>query len=179
MISTGASFLPPVRRLSLLDGSTVEIYDTVKAKVTFAPRSPIEAQMRSANATESPADCGMGSRITGHENLAGVDVVISKDTAGTRRFTNALAPRLGCELLHNISEMMRPNGSFYTTAETKVAKLEIGEPEPRLFEIGVDLVEMKPSEARKRILESIDWGELAEHKAEIVKEMERDNAEAP
>jgi hypothetical protein len=82
---------------------------------------------------------------------------------------------------------MNQDGSFRVSAETKATRLLIGEPDPRLFEIGPDLVEMKPSEAERRFVDSLKMdldalGLSAQEKAilqrELAREVEREGADA-
>lgn len=65
---------------------------------------------------------------------------------------------------------MLGTGEFRPSGETKTTRLVIGEPEAKLFEIGPDLVEMKPSEAQRRLVKSIDVSE--EVRAAMEREIE-------
>jgi hypothetical protein len=85
---------------------------------------------------------------------------------------------------------MRPRGTWQggdgavaVSAQTKTTRLLIGEPDPRLFEVGPDLVEMKPSEAEQRWWDSlkVDFDALglnAQEKAVMQRELQREGAEA-
>ncbi len=69
------------------------------------------------------------------------------------------------------------------SAETKTTRLLIGEPDPRLFEVGPDLIEMKPSEVEQRWWDLLQvnldaLGLDAQEKAVIQRELQHDAAEA-
>ena len=60
--------------------------------------------------------------------------------------------------------------------ETQTTRLVLGEPEARWFEIAPNLVEMKPSEAQRRLVESVEWPLGPEDKAAMMRRMERQGA---
>ena len=58
----------------------------------------------------------------------------------------------------------------------------LGEPDPRLFEIATDLVEMTPPEAQRHVRETLNLPQrsqlTAEEKAALLKQIEREGVEA-
>jgi hypothetical protein len=176
------------RQLKFADGRSFTLYDDVKAKVTWPLLSKPEIDM--LNSKSANPDCKPGGGRTlllRHEQMEGVDVAVIETSSESFRFTTWEAPSLGCEKLYVKSERMNQDGSFRVSAETKATRLLIGEPDPRLFEIGPDLVEMKPSEAERRFVDSLKMdldalGLSAQEKAilqrELEREVEREGADA-
>jgi hypothetical protein len=159
-----------VRDLKFPDGRSLTIYDGVKAKVTWPARP--------AGSLPGSADCSAGRTRLRRDQIEGQEVDVFQTTAGSYRITMWAAPKLACENLYVNSEAMQQDGSFRPAMETKTTRLEIGEPDARLFEIAPDAAEMKPSEAQRRLWESLDLGLSAEQKAAMVRNMEREGAEA-
>jgi hypothetical protein len=176
------------RRLKFPDGRSFTLYENVKAKVTWPLLSKPEIDM--LNSKSANPDCKPGGGRTlllRHEQMEGVDVAVIETSSESFRFTTWEAPSLGCEKLYVKSEWMNQDRSFRVSAETKATRLLIGEPDPRLFEIGPDLVEMKPSEAERRFVDSLKMdldalGLSAQEKAilqrELEREVEREGADA-
>jgi hypothetical protein len=167
-----------VRELHFPDGRRVTIYDSIRTKTTW-PRG-VETHPVAANATDGPSDCAASSNgnLLRHEQMQGVDVDVVQQFAGSYRLTLSAAPRLGCQALAASSEAVQPDGSFRPSMDTKTIKLVVGEPEARFFEIGPDLVEMKPSEAQRRFYDSLELPWTAEEKAAFLRQALRESAEA-
>lgn len=165
-----------VRELKFPDGRSLTLYDSVKAKVTWPAMTEIEVRMLTSPARA--ADCSGGRPLLRDDQMEGQEVDVFQITAGSFRATMWAAPKLGCEHLYVNSEVMKADGSFGPSMETKTTRLAIGEPEPRLFEIAPDLVEMKPSAAQKRVWESLDLGLGPEEKAALLRDIQRESAEA-
>jgi hypothetical protein len=87
------------------------------------------------------------------------------------------SPQLGCEYLYDQVAAPSRDGSFRIDMEVKTTKLAIGEPDGRLFEVAPDLVEMKPSEALRKLWSSMDPPVRAELKAAFLLAEERLGAE--
>jgi hypothetical protein len=156
-----------VRNLRFPDGRSVAVYDSVKAKVTetalFVPRT---------------SDCSAHGSLLRREQLEGQDVEMYQMTAGSHRIALWTAPQLGCEILQVKSEEMQQDGSFRPASATKTTLVVVGEPQSALFEIAPDMVEMKPSAAMRRLMESLDLGLNPEQKAAMLSDVERMNADA-
>jgi hypothetical protein len=110
------------------------------------------------------------------------DCHFSAETSPAFRITTWQAPTLDCQNLHIKSEQMTQDGSFRISAETKVTLLVIGDPDPHLFEIGQDLVEMKPSEAGRRYWDSLKpdldaLGLSVQENAVLLRDMQQEWAE--
>ncbi len=172
------------RDLKFPDGRTLTLYDGVKAKVTWpALREP---EIGTLGSKLAKPDCGANGRermLLRHEQMEGVDVAVIQQSSGSFRITTWEAPSLGCQHLYVKSEQMNSFGGFRVSAETKTTRLLIGEPDPRLFEVGPDLVEMKPSVAEQRWWDSlkVDFDALglnAQEQAVLQRELQREGAEA-
>jgi hypothetical protein len=166
-----------VRELKFPDGRSLTLYDSVKAKVTWPALSEVETSLLRSKAVTG-TDCSAGRTLLRHDQVAGEEVDVFQNTAGPYRVALWAAPRLGCESLYVNSEAIQQDGSFRPSAETKTTRLVIGEPQAYLFEIAPDLVEAKPSEAMRRLWESLDLGLDAEQKAAMLRDLERQGADA-
>ena len=169
------------RDLEFPDGRHVTVYDSIKAKVTWPMPGAGEMHYLRARRTEGPGDCSAGiyGKLLRHDQVEGQDVDVVEMNAGTYRLTNSMAPKLGCESLYVKSEApARSGGSFQIAMETKTTKLIVGEPDPGLFEVAPDLEEMKPSEAQMKLLGSSDLGLSPEDKAAMLRQMQREFADA-
>ena len=169
-----------VRDLKFPDGTSVAVYDSVTAKVTWPAMSDLEKSIFRSN-DFAPSDCHAGSgggTLLRYDQIEGQDVAVIQSAAGSYRTTIWAAPKLACEHLLVKAETMQSNGTFLPSAETKTVKLVVGEPDARLFNIPPDLAEMKPSEARRRLWDSLDLGLSAEEKAGVLRGLERQDVEA-
>lgn len=167
-----------VRHLKFPDGRSVTLYDSIKAKVTWPALGRGEIGMLSTMSGRPDCATGTNRTLLHHDQIEGVAVDVIQLTAGSYRITTSEAPKLGCQSLRVNSEAMNQDGSFRSSAETKTTRLLIGEPDARLFEIGPDLVEMKPSLAQRRFWDSLDLGLTAEERASVARELQREGAEA-
>jgi len=131
----------PVRKVTLPDTSMTWLIDGLKLKTSW-PRMSEEALGITDRTTHPLADCGVGSRIVGHENIAGEDTVKVTDTVGAVSSTFWLAPALGCESLR----FQKGNDDGTVLSEVRTLKLVIGEPDSRVFDPGVGYDEVVPSE---------------------------------
>jgi hypothetical protein len=167
------------RDLRFPDGRWVTVYDSIKARVTWPALSAIEVKTLVSKASKGPDHCNLNPSQTllRQDRIEGQQVDVIQQNAGGHRMTLALAPGLGCHAVYVLSEAMRPDGSFHMSAETKTTRLVLGEPEAKLFEIAPDLVEMKPSEARRRLFESTDLTLTSDEKAQMLRDIERQSAE--
>jgi hypothetical protein len=176
------------RDLKFPDGRTLTLYDGVKAKTTWPVLS--DPEIGTLGSKWARPDCGANGRermLLRHEQMEGVDVAVIQQSSGSFRITTWEAPSLGCQHLYVKSEQMNSFGGFRVSAETQTTRLLVGEPDPRLFEVAPELVEMKPSEAEQLWLDSlkIDFDALglnAQEKAamqrELQSELQREGAEA-
>jgi len=176
------------RELRFPDGKSATIYDNIKAKVTWpepipleslAPGQVIDIQELRNSPISLPSDChsGSGEVLLRMDQMEGQEVEVLQLIARSHRITMWAAPKLGCQPLYVDSEVMLANGSFRPAAETKTTRLTLGEPDPGLFEIGTDLAEMKPSEARCKAWESMNPRATEEQKAAALREVARETAD--
>jgi hypothetical protein len=165
------------RDVTFPDGTRVTVYDSIKAKSTW-PSNEVQTPSFRAHLIEGPAECTIGSNTAlRREQMEGQDVDVVQFSAGANRVTVWLAPKLGCEYLYDKAETPARDGSFRIDMEVKTTKLVIGEPDAHLFEVASDLVEMKPSEALKRLWSSKDPPVPAELRAAFLRGEERLGAE--
>jgi len=165
------------RDVTFPDGRRVTVYESIKVKTTWPP-DEVQTRFFRAHLIEGPAECTMGSSTPlRREQMEGQDVDVVQFSAGANRVTLWQAPKLGCEYLYDKAEAPGRDGSFRIDMEVKTTKLVIGEPDARLFEVAPDLVEMKPSEALRKLWSSVDPPVPAELKAAFLRDEERLGAE--
>jgi hypothetical protein len=165
------------RDVTFPDGTRVTVFDSINAKTTWSLDEVQRAFFR-AHVIEGPAVCTMGGNTPlRRERMAGQDVDVVQFSANARRVTVWQSPKLGCEYLYDKAEVHARDGSFSIDMEVKTTTLVIGEPDGRLFEVAPDLVEMKPSEALRKLWSSVDPPVPAELKAAFLREEERHGAE--
>ncbi len=166
------------REIDFIDGRHITVYDSIHAKVTWPVRSDMEMQYQRDHATTGPGECDIGqSTPLRREQMEGVDVDVIQTGAGANRVTLWSAPRLGCEYLRDKAEAPNRDGSFRVALDVKTTKLVLGEPDPQLFEVGSGLIEMRPSEALRKLWGTLDLPVGEGERAAILREIERQGAE--
>jgi hypothetical protein len=148
---------PFVRRLTFLDGKSVSIFGSIKAKSTWPPMNQQEIDQMRERITAAPRDCGARPPgvLVRFDSVGGEDVAVLQHWSGKYRVTRWVAPALGCEDLYYRSETTSSDGSFNLSAEAKLERLVHGEPDPALFDTADGYAELKPSEAEARLIEQI------------------------
>jgi hypothetical protein len=166
------------REVRFPDGRSVTVFDEIGAKVTWPIPSPIQMKFLREGTMDGPADCAapLAATLLRHDRMEGQEVDVMQTSAGAYRLTIWAAPKLACEGLYVKSETQRGNGEFRTAMETRTTRLVVGEPEARWFEIAPDVVEMKPSEAQRKLWESMDLPMSPEDKAAMMRELARQGA---
>lgn len=146
------------RKVTYPDGIWASVYDMIAAKTTWHMHPVALASMKQ-RLQNPPADCVFKTegnpRFIRNETLLGHQVAIIQTLTSTERGTFWRAPDLGCEELQFRYEAIQSDGSFKLFSEERLISLKIGEPEPRLFELGANLKEMKPSEAHRLYFEKL------------------------
>jgi hypothetical protein len=162
--------MPPdaFRQVRLPDGTIVRLVDAVSAKFTCRPKHlEVAPARRTLFSKPAPPDClGASDTLLGQTVLFGqpVDVVETWDlgSAGQRW----VAPALGCKELQWQNATLRPDGSRRIELEGKLVSFTLGEPDPRLFDLGPSYAEVKlPSDLLRREMKAagVPWiPELAE-----------------
>jgi hypothetical protein len=146
------------RKVDFLDGRSVTLIDSIKAKSTWPTMGRRELSALSQKITQAPADCGVHTpyALLRFDSLDGQDVVVAEGVIAKRyRLTRWLAPKLGCEDLYYKSEALSTDGTSSVSSEARVSDLTLGEPDPSLFDLGVEYKEMKPSQAQDLLLKRI------------------------
>jgi hypothetical protein len=169
---------PFSRDISFIDGRQVTVYESIHAKVTWPARNEAEMSYQRDRAITGPGECDQSnSTLLRHDQMEGQDVDVIQFSAGSNRVTLWSAPKLGCEYLYDKAEAPARDGTFRTDLEVKTTKLVLGEPDPQLFEVAPSLVEMKPSEALRKVWGSLDLPVSADEKAAMLREIDRQGAE--
>lgn len=151
-----------VRTIQFLDGSRVELADSLKSKTTWPP-SEAQAAIERAKILHPPQNCVFtgDTLVSEGTTLLGQKVAVVEQTyLNGPRFTEWRAPALGCQELQARSEDPRPDGSYKLVTETGAVSLRLVEPDPALFDTGQGYAELKPSVMESAILTS--FGETPE-----------------
>jgi len=142
------------RKLTFPDGRTLTLFDHIKVRTTWPTMSDEELTAYQSHITYPPADCGANSRNTHllrSEMIGGQSTfVLQTLVPGKYRVTRWVAPALDCEELQSEAEMVAEDGSYKVSAETKLSRVLVGEPDSRLFDVGSGFEELSPSSAGRR-----------------------------
>ena len=141
------------RELVMPNGESFRLVDVLRAKSTW-PRIPEEEAARTLRAITDPApDCGIAGsniRVIGRDLVEGLEALVTQDAANNGiRTMQWVVPKLGCAVLKSTIQQAPPNGPPALIFETSLARLTLAEPDEKLFYVGTDYSEMRPS----RVLE--------------------------
>ena len=164
-----------LREIRLPDGTSVRLVDAISAKSTCRPKHREVAPVRETlySAPRPPNCLGALDKLLGRTALFGqpVNVVGTWDLgSGGERW---VAPALGCKELQWQNATLQSDGSRKIDFEGKLVSFTLGEPDVRLFDLGVSYAEIRPSELLRRqiVAAGVHWNsELAK---EGVREDER------
>lgn len=149
------------REITFVDGTVVMIADSIAAKATFPAKNSNDRLPTSM--LNPPANCVSQSaeKFVGNDNVMGQETAIVTRSLANEDFTFWRAPALGCLVLRYRVEIPQPNGSRKLQLEAKPLNLTLGEPDPRLFDLGESYAELKPSEIIRRQAQRVglSWNE--------------------
>jgi hypothetical protein len=144
--------LPPLRKVATLDGTMIWLLDSAKVKSSYPKLVNGEARAVIERVTKPRPDCGVG--VSAGVSAGGYDVVSGQKTVvgtsklpGNRTLKFWLAPDLTCEMVRFVQSL---DDSGIILTEGRLLTLTIGEPDPRLFDLGDTHLEVMPSELRSR-----------------------------
>jgi hypothetical protein len=137
------------RTISYMDGSRTELLDAARVKSTLPPPQH-DASFHSQMVLSPPPNCVYNGETLLQRNAGKVDgqavvEVQPPPVPGFRSFMWA-APALGCQVLTYRTERKQSDGTYSLASEKRVLSLQIGAPDPRLFDPGHDYAEMQPSD---------------------------------
>lgn len=146
------------RKVTYTTGVWANIYDLIGAKTTWHMKSNELAAMKE-RLRNPPANCVFRTEgdpfFVHNESLLGHEVAVIQSSTEGERGTFWRSRDLGCEELQFRYESVRPDGTLKVTSEERLVSLKIGEPDPRLFDIGSNLTEMKPSDAHRLFFQKL------------------------
>jgi len=134
-----------VRDVFLPDGTAVSVFDTIRARVTWpgkVSRQGVEGEPLPGCDVNRAADAS--DRASGVEFLLGQVVTVTETTMGGTVITSWRAPGLDCEELYYRSEVKQASGSRKLVVEMMTGVLLLGDPDPELFTIDPNFVEVRP-----------------------------------
>ncbi|HEV2351439.1 MAG TPA: hypothetical protein VG028_16515 [Terriglobia bacterium] len=142
--------------IRFIDGRRVTMYPSLRVKSTRRLPGPAAVEQLRAQMFNPSQDClSPDFRLDGHDTLEGQQVAIVTHTSDDLgwKVTDWRAPELACQSLKYLSYDKQPDGTFKLQTESKTVSLELGEPNPALFEEPLDYQEMKPSEPQRMLAE--------------------------
>ena len=141
-----------IRAIRLPDGTRISLVDAVSAKSTCRPKHPEQAPVRQTlfSGPKPPNCLGPSDKLLGQTVLFGEKVAIVKTWNHGSGGEAWLAPLLGCKELQWQNAILQPDGSRKIKEEGKLVSFSLGEPDPRLFDLGAGYAEVKPSELLRR-----------------------------
>jgi hypothetical protein len=134
-----------IRDVFLRDGTAVSVLDALKAKVTWpgrVSRQGVEAEPLPGCDVNYAA--GTSDRPAGVEFVLGQAVTVTESTMGRTVITSWRAPGLDCEELYYRSEVKQTGGARTLVVEMTTSVLLLGDPDPELFAIDPNFVEVQP-----------------------------------
>ena len=144
------------RTIGFIDGRGVTYFLSLGVKSTMRPLGQAAVEGLKTRLLNPPENClGPGFTLLGNDTLEGQRVAIVTHTSDDLgwKLTNWEAPQLACQRLSYLSYDKQPDGAFKLQIESKAVKLELGEPDPALFEELPDYREMKPSDVQRILFE--------------------------
>jgi hypothetical protein len=133
-LPSGVRF-PPMRKVIMIDGSSVWLLDDLRIKTPWPKMTSSEARGELALMANHDPDCGADkSHIVAREYLKGhsaVAVVSDLDLARQLKTWHSL--EFGCQTLENNITL---KGDGTVLVESRLVKADLGEPEARLFDLG-------------------------------------------
>ena len=151
-----------LRDIRYPDGRVVRLVDPVAAKTEFVRQE--EAARRNQLLLSPPPGCV----LVGWEKPSGTDTVLGHTVDVVTSFGHMVwrARDLGCETVQS-REGYKHGDGFLLEGETTAVSLKLGEPDPRLFDEGVNYAEVKPSELLRRQMAhvGVTWNDDLEREA--------------
>lgn len=143
------------RTVQFMDGRRITLYPSILAKNTWPIAPALAIQLLERRKLNPLQDCIEGDAPVGHTTLLGQPVAITTHNSDrlARKLTDWRAPGLGCESLMYRSYDKQPDDSFKLMVESKAVSLQLGEPDPSLFEVPPGYQEMKPSDVERIMAE--------------------------
>jgi len=140
----------PFRIIKRLDGSRVQLADSIAAKTTWPAPSLDTVAWRRERLLHPPTNCVFANYeiLLRNDTLLGHNVAVVSES-----YTDTVwrAPNLGCEVIQRRSGY-KHDGAFKLQSEMRPLRLKRGEPDPRLFDEGAGYTELKPSELLRRVM---------------------------
>ncbi len=136
------------RTISYMDGRRVSMWPGISAKTTTPRATAAVAAQRRARLLSPPSNCVQPwEKFDGYATLAGQRIAILKSWD----VTSWRAPELACEELQYRVYDRQTGGGYALRIEKRLVSLELGEPDPHLFDQRADYLEMKPSDVLRAL----------------------------
>jgi len=163
------------RELTLPSGVKVRLHDAFHMKSTYP--AVTKAATPDARNAVVPDCAGSGTpvRVVARELVAGLNTVKVRFpiTADSIEF-QWRAPEAGCEAVQGYTQVLQPDGSTLKAAEMRLVKLQIGEPDSRLFDLGSAYAEVPPSASGAAQLRALGADPEAEDQKLSLRKLDRD-----
>lgn len=145
------------RVIGLPDGTHVTLVDAAQAKSTCRPKHrEVGTAPEMLSALRKPPNClGPSDKLLGRAVFFSQQVDVVKTWDRGSRGQEWLAPALGCKEFQWQNATSRPDGSRRILGEGKLVRFTLGEPDVRLFALGIGYAEVKPSELLRRQMKAV------------------------
>jgi len=136
---------PPTRKVTMPDTTSVWLLDNLGLKTSWPANTSREAETEVSVMRNHKPDCGIEqSVITARDQVAGqMTIRTVRDIDTVREVTEWYAPELGCQLLQSVT-ILKADGKVLL--EGRLMKVEVGEPDGRLFDLGSAYSEVTATE---------------------------------
>ena len=158
------------RKITHIDGEEVLVHDVIGEKTTIR-RTPKEVSDRKNRLLNPPGNCLYeGFKLIRSDLVLGHRVAVVQEDRSDSRTTRWLAEDLGCEQVTYTGETRDTNNQWRVDVGAQAVNLQLGQPDPKLFEIDKPLKEVKPSEAIRayHALLGLQEGEMSRSSTEAL-----------
>jgi hypothetical protein len=148
--------LPPTRKVTMIDGFSVWLIDSLRLKTSWPKMTSTEARNELALMANHEPDCGFDqAHIIGRESVGGQKTFITvSDVDLVRQSTVWYAPELGCQALQSKTTL---KGDGTVLVEGRLIKAFVGEPDARLFDLGDNYRDVSATDLIAGRLQAIGW----------------------
>ena len=163
------------RKITYMDGRTVTLADSIAAKTTWPQRSTLQVAQMKSMLLNAPTNCVYpGETLLGYATVLGQHVAIVKQRplpgVDDEESTSWRAPALACQELEYRVVAKQPDGSQKVLTRGKAVTLELGEPDPSLFDERTNYAEVKPSDMLRQLASrlGVTWDDHQKASAKIM-----------
>ena len=145
-----------LRTIERVDRFYARLVDELGLVSSFYLPNTDKLVARAVLAQQGCIDPTKDRQVLGRQRVGDFDtIVLQTNRPATLRLTQWFAPELGCFVLQQTAEKLQSDGSYRLMSEYKLQSVRTGEPDPALFVVPSNYVEMRPSEQERRLIDHL------------------------